>query len=276
MAQTCLALPLTNAVFGLMFQDYALFPHMRVRANIAFGLKMQKLSKDEIDKRVTETLDLVGLPGFEGRDVNNLSGGEQQRVALARALAPKPRLLMLDEPLGSLDRALRQRLLEDLRQIIKATQQTTIYVTHDQEEAYALADRVVVMRAGQVAQIGAPQEIYRRPASQFVARFIGLNNFLPGQAAGGVLSTPLGEFPINENFNGAVTALLRPDEVRLGAGEYALTGMVVDRAFYGEFSQVTIRVGEYDLSFSLPSGTLPEVDEQVTFSFEARNRITNL
>jgi ABC-type Fe3+/spermidine/putrescine transport system ATPase subunit len=258
--------PTHRRSFGLMFQDYALFPHMRVKENIAFGLKMQGFSQPEIDQQVAETLALVGLPGFAGRDVNNLSGGEQQRVALARALAPQPRLLMLDEPLGSLDRALRQRLLEDLRQIIKSTHQTTLYVTHDQEEAYALADRVVVMRAGQAAQIGTPQEIYRQPASIFVARFIGLTNFVPGQAAGGVLTTPLGNFPVSSKENGEVTALIRPDQVRLGTGEVELCGTVTDRSFFGEYTQIKVKIENYDFTFSLPSGELPEVGQEVRLS----------
>jgi ABC-type Fe3+/spermidine/putrescine transport system ATPase subunit len=143
--------------FGLMFQEYALFPHKDVFGNVAFGLQMQGLSRDPVTARVTEVLELVGLVGFERRDVNQLSGGERQRVALARSLAPQPRLLMLDEPLGALDRALRERLMDELPDILRRAGVTAITVTHDQEEAFALADRVVLMRAGRVVGGGLPE-----------------------------------------------------------------------------------------------------------------------
>ena len=169
-------------------------------------------------------LALVGLPGFENRDVNTLSGGEQQRVALARSLAPRPGLLMLDEPLGSLDRALRAQLLDDLRRIIRATHQTTLYVTHDQEEAYTLADRVVVLQAGEVAQIGTPREIYQSPNSAFVARFIGLNNLIEGKRRE-TGQTPLGWIPLKEEASGPVEVLLRPDAARF-MGRHSISGPV--------------------------------------------------
>jgi ABC-type sugar transport system ATPase subunit len=151
--------------FGLMFQEYALFPHRDVFGNVAFGLRMAGWGRGRVWQRAREVLELVDLGGFEHRDVNQLSGGERQRVALARSLAPRPRLLMLDEPLGALDRTLRERLLEELPAILKRVGVTTITVTHDQEEAFAIADRVVVMRAGRVVQQGTPEEVYRHPAS---------------------------------------------------------------------------------------------------------------
>ena len=158
--------------FGLMFQDFALFPHMNVYANVAFGLKMAHMTPGSVDTRVKEMLETVGLPNIGARDVNTLSGGEQQRVALARALAPHPRLLMLDEPLGSLDRNLRERLVVDLEAILHRLHQTAIYVTHDQEEAFAIADRIILMNAGRIEQMGTPEVIYHSPASVFVARFL--------------------------------------------------------------------------------------------------------
>jgi ABC-type Fe3+/spermidine/putrescine transport system ATPase subunit len=161
---------------GLMFQSLALFPHQNVFENVAFGLRMQNASRDQIRTRVNETLELVGLMEFAKRDVNNLSGGEQQRVALARALAPRPKLLMFDEPLGALDRILREQLVADLRAILKRIGMTALYVTHDQDEAFAIADRVAIIHTGCIVQIGAPEEIYRAPANAFVAQFLGLTN----------------------------------------------------------------------------------------------------
>jgi len=253
--------------FGLMFQDYALFPHMRVRENVAFGLRMQGASRAEMDKRVAETLEMVGLPGFGDRDVHQLSGGEQQRVELARAIAPNPSLLMLDEPLGSLDRALREQLLEDLRQIVRSANQTTLYVTHDQDEAFSLADRLVVMRAGQVMQTGTPQAIYRRPACAFVARFIGLTNLVPGDAQGGKVETPLGKFPLTEPADGPVQVLVRPDAARWVDAVEALTGIVEEVTFQGETSRVRLTAAQgIELHFDLPStAALPTVGEAIPF-----------
>jgi ABC-type Fe3+/spermidine/putrescine transport system ATPase subunit len=183
--------PVHRRNFGLMFQDYVLFPHKNAEDNVAFGLRMQQWPPTQIAKRVSEMLRLVELDGYEHRRVSELSGGEQQRVALARSLAPGPRLLMLDEPLGSLDRALREQLMNDLRAILKQVGVTTLYVTHDQEEAFAIADRVFIMRArleqgegGRIVQEGTPQEVYCQPASMYVARFLGFRNLLEGTVIG--------------------------------------------------------------------------------------------
>jgi thiamine transport system ATP-binding protein len=161
--------------FGLMFQDYALFPHKDVAGNVAFGLRMQGRAAADLERRVAEVLALVDLEGFEHRSVTTLSGGEQQRVALARALAPEPRLLMLDEPLGALDRTLRERLTVDLEQLLHRLGMTSIYVTHDHAEARAIGDQLVVMRAGRVEQIGTPDDVVAHPANEFVAEFVGLD-----------------------------------------------------------------------------------------------------
>ena len=161
--------------FGLMFQDHALFPPRDVQGNVAFGLRMQRLPRPQIDARTADALALVGLADFERRRIRELSGGEQQRVALARALAAEPRLLMLDEPLGALDRALRERLVAELRALFVRLELTTLFVTHDHDEAFALADRLVVMHAGRIEQVGTPAEVWQRPANPFVARFLGWN-----------------------------------------------------------------------------------------------------
>jgi thiamine transport system ATP-binding protein len=161
---------------GYVFQDRALFQHRDVAGNVAFGLRMRNEPKEAIERRVRELLDLVGLAGFERRSVATLSGGEQQRIALARALAPEPRVLLLDEPLGSLDRRLRDRLLEDLGAIFEQVGATAVYVTHDQTEAFALGDRVAVMRAGRVVQLGSPDAVWARPVDADVARFLGYRN----------------------------------------------------------------------------------------------------
>ena len=166
---------------GLVFQDHALFHHRDVRGNVAFGLRMRGDDGTAIDRRVRELLDLVGLAGYEHRAIATLSGGEQQRVALARALAPEPRVLLLDEPLGSLDRRLRDRLLEELERIFAELRVTALYVTHDQAEAFALGDRVAVMRAGRVVQVGTADELWAKPADEDIARFLGLANVHDGR-----------------------------------------------------------------------------------------------
>ena len=190
------AVPAHRRGFGLVFQDQALFPHLDVERNVAFGLRMQPRTRHGNatgrGRRVAELLDLVGLSGFGRRPVDSLSGGEAQRVALARALAPHPRLLMLDEPLSGLDRPLREQLLVDLPRILRRLRQTALFVTHDLEEALAVSDRVAVMRAGRIVQFGTPRAIYERPASAFVARFLGRANILPGlvRAAGSIHTGP--------------------------------------------------------------------------------------
>ncbi|MGD8454741.1 MAG: ABC transporter ATP-binding protein [Anaerolineales bacterium] len=266
--QDLAGIPAHKRNFGLMFQDYALFPHKNVFDNVSFGLQMDGVGKDVIASTVQETLDMTGLSGFEKRDVSRLSGGEQQRVALARSLAPHPCLLMLDEPLGSLDKALRERLLDDLRAILRDTGQTILYVTHDQEEAFSLADRVVVMDAGTVAQTGTPQDIYCYPESVFVAKFMGLTNIFQGEAVSALsteIVTPVGRFPVEEEVTGTVEVLIRSDAARLEGEGSPINGTVESLAFRGGWTKLSIRVGEELLVFDFDSDSpLPEVGQPVT------------
>ena len=174
--ESLLETPSHQRNFGLIFQDYALFPYLNVFENVAFGLKMQKMPKDAIQQRVTESLKQVHLTEFDSRRVTELSGGEQQRVALARALAPRPRLLMFDEPLGALDRRLREYLIVEIREILRESGVPAIYVTHDQAEAFALAHRVMLLNDGEIVQSGSPEEIMDQPASTWVAEFLGVQH----------------------------------------------------------------------------------------------------
>ncbi|WP_324788898.1 ABC transporter ATP-binding protein [Streptomyces sp. H51] len=219
---------------GLMFQDHQLFPQRDVGGNVAFGLRMRGVGKREQGDRVKELLDMVGLPGAAGRAVASLSGGEQQRVALARALAPRPSLLMLDEPLGQLDRSLRERLVVELREVFGALGMTVLAVTHDQGEAFALADRVVVMRDGRIAQSGTPLEVWQRPADAFVARFLGFENVVEATVSGHAADTPWGKVPVAEDASpGTRTLLVRPAGVRLVPADEGLRCTVAARTFKG-------------------------------------------
>jgi thiamine transport system ATP-binding protein len=206
---------------GLVFQDHALFQHRDVAGNVAFGLRMQGERRREIDARVREMLELVGLGGLEHRSVATLSGGEQQRVALARALAPGPRVLLLDEPLGSLDRRLRDRLLDDLARLFAELRVTAVYVTHDQAEAFALGDRVAVLRAGKLVQIGTPDELWSCPADADLARFLGLRSLGDGSI---VRPEAVRVVPADGGGNGVVEAAVRQGaavrlRLRLDGGE---------------------------------------------------------
>ena len=209
--------PPRNRGFGLMFQDLALFPHMDVSGNVSFGLRMQGRPRELVTSRVGALLKLVGLEDFQRRKVHELSGGERQRVALARALAAEPRLLMLDEPLGALDRSLRESLQAQVRAILKTLGQTAIYVTHDRDEAFAMADSMVVMEQGEVVQAGTPEELYLAPRSELVARSMGIRNVLEGNRAG------QGEGLTHITTSvGLLTGILQGDDLRPGGEALAL------------------------------------------------------
>jgi ABC-type Fe3+/spermidine/putrescine transport system ATPase subunit len=234
--------------FGLVFQDYALFPHLNVNDNVAFGLKMRRIGQDEIDRRVATSLELVSLTEFGDRKVTDLSGGEQQRVALARALAIRPRLLMFDEPLGALDRTLREDLLNQLRMILHRTNIPAIYVTHDQEEAFTIADRVLILHEGKIIRDGTPSDVWAKPESAFVAGFLGLGNLLNGEVVEqNKFQTAHGVFTVNcthKHSKGDVVHLLaRPlpakDETNF------ISGLVVDVIFQQDRFKVTFDNGLY-------------------------------
>jgi len=252
---------------GLMFQDYALFPHRSVAGNVEFGLRMRGDAAAERRSRVDEVLGLVGLSGFEDRSVSELSGGERQRVALARSLAPAPRLLMLDEPLGSLDRTLREQLVLDLRELFDSQGLTVVYVTHDQSEALALADRVAVLDDGRVVQAADPHELWSRPATPFVARFLGFTNLLAVTVADGRVCAAFGEIATRAGWpDGPATALIRPTAVRL-VPEAPLVATVRSRAFGGDHTRIELELGNVTLD-AVVAGRAPDLGTTVGIEIE--------
>ncbi|WP_432165660.1 ABC transporter ATP-binding protein [Streptomyces sp. bgisy031] len=257
---------------GLMFQDHQLFPQRDVGGNVAFGLRMHGATRSEQQDRVGELLALVGLPRADGRAVASLSGGEQQRVALARALAPRPRLLMLDEPLGQLDRSLRERLVVELRELFGELGTTVLAVTHDQGEAFALADRVVVMRDGRIAQSGTPLEVWQHPADAFVARFLGFDNVVDATVVGEVADTPWGKLPVPAGSpQGRAEILVRPAGVRLvPAAEAQLTCAVTARTFRGTHVAVHLQATRAPrLEAACALRDAPEPGDEVGVAFDA-------
>jgi ABC-type Fe3+/spermidine/putrescine transport system ATPase subunit len=247
--------------FGMVFQDYALFPHLNVRDNIEFGLRMQSLAAAARRRRSDELLELVGLTALADRSIAALSGGERQRVALARALAPQPRLLMLDEPLAALDRELRERLQEELAQILRNVGITALYVTHDQREACMLADQIALLNAGRVAQFGRPAELFTRPASLWVCQFLGMTNQLAGTVtAADAVETALGRLPTTHAGGlppgTAVTLVIPPDAAQVADDGFALR--VLRRNSLGRLER--LELGGSDgtlLRVELPAG-LPD------------------
>jgi spermidine/putrescine transport system ATP-binding protein len=244
-----------------VFQNYALFPHLTVFDNVAFGLRRKKVDDGEVRRRVGEMLDLVEMPGYERRKPGQMSGGQQQRVALARALINHPRVLLLDEPLGALDLKLRKQMQLELKRIQTEVGITFIYVTHDQEEAMTMSDRIAVMRAGRIEQLGTPEELYERPETAFVAGFLGVSNLLEGEVTGrdgALLSVRLSDgtvlhAPANgTSAGGRVRLGVRPEKLRVDAGEHAgatnglnaLSGTVLDASYIGVSTQYIIQTAE--------------------------------
>ncbi|WP_405602616.1 ABC transporter ATP-binding protein [Streptomyces sp. NBC_01410] len=265
--------PVHRRGVGLMFQDHQLFPQRDVGGNVAFGLRMRGVGRAERARRVDELLTLVGLPAAQRRAVASLSGGEQQRVALARALAPEPRLLMLDEPLGQLDRGLRERLVVELRELFGRLGTTVLAVTHDQGEAFALADRVVVMRDGRIAQAGTPLEVWQRPASEFVARFLGFDNVVAATVSGTAADTVWGKIPVPDGSpQGECKILVRPAGVRLDDASSGLACRVEGLTFRGNHVAVRLRpAGAPPLEAECSLRDAPEEGAEVGVVFGAED-----
>ncbi len=268
---------------GMVFQAYALFPNLTVAQNVGFGLKVAGMPKADADKRVAEMLNLIKLPQYGDRYPYQLSGGQQQRVALARALAPKPKLLLLDEPLSALDAKVRVSLREEIRAIQKELGITTIFVTHDQEEALSISDRIAVMYGGKAEQVGTPFEIYNRPTTKFVANFVGTLNVLQGtvsDASAGKVRVNTEEVALKNKLNGSkngdqLSLALRPEAISLGrkAGHDAnLSGEIADVHFLGSVIRVRVDVGSGTVSldtFNNSTTPPPSVGSRTEISFSS-------
>nr|WP_066142198.1 ABC transporter ATP-binding protein [Lederbergia lenta] len=247
-------LPAHNRNIGMVFQSYAIFPHMSVFDNVAYGLKARKVKKQEIQRRVMEALEMVELAHLKDRQPSQMSGGQQQRIALARAIVIHPGLLLMDEPLSNLDAKLRLKMRSDIRELQKRLHITTVYVTHDQEEALAVSDRIAVLNNGEIQQIGKPYEIYLRPRNKFVANFIGTTNFLDGElvqrvAGESVVKVEGVEYPvsINQSYEGKVIYSVRPEQIKMKKPETKLAGvflqgMIKETMFLGEKVEYTVEL----------------------------------
>jgi iron(III) transport system ATP-binding protein len=254
------AVPPWKRNVGMVFQSYALWPHMTVGENVAFGLEERRLPRAQVRERTARALDLVGLAEFSARRPGQLSGGQQQRVALARTLAIEPRVLLLDEPLSNLDARLRTHMRRELVVMQKKLGITTIFVTHDQEEAMTTADRIAVMHQGIIQQVGAPTELYDNPVNRFVAEFVGTINLVPARASGGSVSSALGTVDLSGVAGtraGAVEIAFRPHSILLSAApgddaRHWLGATVAEREFLGEFIRYRVRVADLELIADQP------------------------
>ena len=256
--------PANRRDVGMVFQAYSLFPHMTARQNVEFGLQLHKVGPGERRERAGEVLELVGLSAHANKFAHQMSGGQQQRVALARALAIRPKVLLLDEPLSALDAKVRSRLRDEIRRVQLEVGITTLFVTHDQEEALAIADRVGVMQAGKLEQLGPPMEIYSRPATPFVAEFVGLTNRIPGEVKFGSVEVRGTQLPLVQKDvpTGPAVALVRPEAVTItgdgGMSDGPLVGTVIAVAFLGATSRVTVDLGDITVLAQLPTSAAAE------------------
>jgi putative spermidine/putrescine transport system ATP-binding protein len=251
--------PANKRQIGMVFQAYSLFPHMTAMQNVEFGMQLHDVDAPERRKRAVDMLELVGLSAHVNKYANQMSGGQQQRVALARALAIEPKVLLLDEPLSALDARVRARLRDEIRRVQLEVGTTTLFVTHDQEEALAIADRVGVMNAGHIEQLGPPTTIYSRPATPFVAEFVGLTNRLAGVVKGGEVEVRGTRLPLvkPDTADGPAIALVRPEAVSVAAdGDMSagpLIGSVISTVFLGATSRVTVDLGDMTVLAQLPT-----------------------
>ena len=287
------AIPAYRRPVNMVFQNYAIFPHLDVRGNIAFGLRKSGLSKAEINAKVEEMLDLIKLPGYEERSATQLSGGERQRIALARALIRRPKVLLLDEPLGALDKKLREQMQLELRDLQKSVGITFVFVTHDQEEALTMSDRIAVMAEGQVLQVSSPAGLYERPSSRFVADFIGTMNFFDGRvrksdngiavvdagSLGAVEAATDGEAP---DVGADVVVAIRPEKLQLqfeapGEGANIIEGRMGPAAYLGDRSHFHVFLPEREQPVAVavqnmePSAALAASDQPVWLSFSSES-----
>lgn len=266
-------IPVHRRNMGMVFQAYALFPHLTVAENIAFGLEMRNVPKSDRAAKVAQALDLVKLTGLGDRRITQLSGGQQQRCAIARSLVIEPELLLLDEPLSNLDAKLRDEMRDEIRDIQGRTGVTAIFVTHDQDEALSMADRLAVMSAGKMEQIGTPREIFDQPRTDFVASFIGAGNFLSGRVTAPGVADVAGVGPVR--FSGDVAdgapvrLLVRPHRLALGGtGANRFTGTVEDVVYRGQIMTLTLRSGGTTLQADIPThaGALPARGDEIALT----------
>lgn len=268
--------PIETRNVGMVFQSYALFPNMNVEQNVAYGLKVRKTTPDLLAARVGEMLDMMDIRGLKDRKVEQLSGGQRQRVALARAIAVQPRVLLLDEPLTALDAILRERLRVEIDVLLRGLGITAIYVTHDQAEAMALGDRIVVMSHGRVTQIGTPREIYYNPANRFVADFIGTMNRIKGTVNNGVLATSAGNIPWDGGGNGEMEVLFRPENASIvDPDEAHLRGWIRTSFFLGDRTRLLVEgIGMEPLVIETSERREYHKGEQIGLAIEAGSLLT--
>jgi ABC-type Fe3+/spermidine/putrescine transport system ATPase subunit len=270
--------PPNRRPFNTVFQDYALFPHMTVAENVGYGPRVQGKRGPEVAARIAETLEVVGLAALRDRNPDQLSGGQKQRVALARAIVCEPSVILLDEPLAALDAGLRKQMQLFLKKIQRRIRTTFVFVTHDQDEAMTLSDRIVVMQSGRIEQIGSPQDIYARPATAFVAGFIGENNLIPATPVAGGLETPLGPLPAPDGAAGRGLLALRPEALRISATGPGIEGRIAEVVFGGAQARVSVQTAdpETTLILHLPAGAradLPDPGTVVTLTYDPADAV---